>query len=171
MAAGNVAQRVCGVPVFLESGCWKSERSVGERLKVGLPSGGSVLQCRLRARAREVVVRESSKAGGVTTDEMQVENRVPESRNGVCTMPTFPSVSNSPVNEHIGYGVLHEENVYRERFVVRFSEVGDRGTMSLEMISTLLQVPFLLQKRFHWLRELWWFEKRIGVFSCLSFFE
>lgn len=44
-------------------------------------------------------------------------------------------------NSYIGYGaVIQVESVYRERFVVRFSEVGANGTMSLEILSSLLQV-------------------------------
>lgn len=142
MAAGNalIQQRVCGViPGLVERGCWKkTERPVGEQLKLGLPWGASS-QC--RPQRRVLVKGRSSKARA----EMQTESAVAESQNGAYTMPTFPSFSNSPVSEHIGYGNLDEGNFYRERFVVRFSEVGDRRTMSLEMLSSLLQVPFLTE--------------------------
>lgn len=145
MAAGNALmqlqqQRVCGVPGLFERPCWKKERLVREQLMLGLPCGMS-LQCRPH---RMVLVSVSSKARAVT-DEMQAETAVAESQNGAYTMPAFPNFSNSPVNEHIGYGILDENNFYRERFVVRFSEVGDRGTMSLEMLSSLLQVRFLTE--------------------------
>ncbi len=44
-------------------------------------------------------------------------------------------------NECIGFGMLRENgSLYRERFVVRFSEVGPRRTTSLETLSCLLQV-------------------------------
>lgn len=136
MAAGNalIQQRVCGVvPGFVERGCGKkTERLVGEQLKLGLPWGASS-QCRPQRRVS--VNGRSSKARA----EMQTETAVAEPQNGAYTMPTFPSFSNSPMNEHIGYGILDEGNFYRERFVVRFSEVGDRRTMSLEMLSSLLQ--------------------------------
>jgi len=144
MAAGNalIQQRVCGViPESFERVCWKTERLVGEQLKLGLPWGasGRGLQCRPH---RQVFVSASSSKARA---EVQTESAVAESHNGTYSMPAFPSISNSPVNEHIGYGMLDERNFYRERFVVRFSEVGDRGTMSLEMLSSLLQVPLLTQ--------------------------
>ncbi len=45
------------------------------------------------------------------------------------------------INEYIGFGMLQENgSLYRERFVVRFSEVGPRRTTSLETLSCLLQV-------------------------------
>jgi len=44
-------------------------------------------------------------------------------------------------NDCIGFGTLRENgSLYRERFVVRFSEVGPRRTTSLETLSCLLQV-------------------------------
>ncbi|CAM6007704.1 unnamed protein product [Sphagnum balticum] len=43
-------------------------------------------------------------------------------------------------NDCIGFGMLRENgSLYRERFVVRFSEVGPRRTTSLETLSCLLQ--------------------------------
>ncbi len=45
------------------------------------------------------------------------------------------------INEYIGFGMLQENgSLYRERFVVRFSEVGPRRTTSLETLTCLLQV-------------------------------
>lgn len=43
-------------------------------------------------------------------------------------------------SDYIGFGSLLESGTFfRERFVVRFSEVGNRGTVSLETLSSLLQ--------------------------------
>lgn len=114
-------------------GLW---RPSSDQLKLGLlntsSSSSSSVQCgggrrsfsirsELKTESSNVVVLESKEDGA---------------------MPTFPSTSSSS-GEFIGYGVLDERNFYRERFVVRFSEVGDRGSMSLEMLSSLLQVRFL----------------------------
>lgn len=138
MAAGSalLQRRVCGVPRVFETGGWQKERAVREDLKLGLSWRGS-LRCRGR-RAIVVVVSASSKTRAVA-EEMQAECAVAEPQNGVYALPAVPSVSSS---DHIGYGLLDESNFYRERFVVRFSEVGDRGTMSLEMLASLLQVFF-----------------------------
>lgn len=143
MAAGSVLMqlRVCGVPGAIETRCWKKERVVGQELKLGLSGWGKSLHCRPR-RAMEVVVSVSASASSKTlavTEQMQAERLVPESQNGAYVLPAAPSVSNSPANEHIGYGQVFESNFYRERFVVRFSEVGDRKTMSLEGLASLMQ--------------------------------
>lgn len=147
MAAGSalMQQRVCGVPGVVETRCWKKERVVGQELKLGLSGWGKSLHCRPR-RAMEVAVSVSASASSKTlavTEQMQAERSVPESQNGAYVLPAAPSVSNSPANEHIGYGQVFESNFYRERFVVRFSEVGDRKTMSLEGLASLMQVFFL----------------------------
>ncbi|KAG6548960.1 hypothetical protein Mapa_009728 [Marchantia paleacea] len=42
-------------------------------------------------------------------------------------------------NEYIGYGCLLDDKTFRERFVIRFSEVSTRGKISLETLAALLQ--------------------------------
>ena len=158
MAAGDalLRQRWCGVAGVVEVGSWKKERGAEGRVKLGLSRGGSLhSRCR-RRQAGEVLVRASGKTNAVT-EEMQAECSGAESQNGGYVLPELPSISNSPGNEHIGYGVLDESNFYRERFVVRFSEVGDRKTMSLELLASLLQVFFLTRE---WLTKLQCLNKR-----------
>lgn len=93
----------------------------------------------------------SSRRGGggerrwrAVREEVQVAQNE-ETQNGASILPpAYPTFGgSSPSNEYIGFGMLEEkEAFYRERFVVRFSEVGDRGTTSLEMLASLLQVLF-----------------------------
>ncbi|KAG0625855.1 hypothetical protein M758_2G084700 [Ceratodon purpureus] len=144
MAGGSalVQQRgvVCGAGGVAEGRGWRGERGVCGEVRLGLSSSwqGRRLQCG-RRRAMEVVVRGSGTRA--VTEEMQAECSAAEVQNGAYVLPAaVPSVSgNSPANEHIGYGEVFESNFYRERFVVRFSEVGDRKTMSLEGLASLMQ--------------------------------
>lgn len=109
-------------------GLWRPNQ-----LKLGLPlkSNSSSVQCGGR---RNLSIRSELKTE--SSNVVVLESK----ENGA--MPTFSGTSSSS-GEFIGYGMLDERNFYRERFVVRFSEVGDRGSMSLEMLSSLLQVRFL----------------------------
>jgi hypothetical protein len=96
----------------------------------------------------------SSRGGGgerrwrAVKEEVQVMQNE-ETQNGASILPpAYPAFGgrSSPSNEYIGFGMLEEKDAfYRERFVVRFSEVGDRGTTSLEMLASLLQVLFYRQ--------------------------
>lgn len=96
----------------------------------------------------------SSRGGGgerrwrAVKEEVQVMQNE-ETQNGASILPpAYPTFGgrSSPSNEYIGFGMLEEKDAfYRERFVVRFSEVGDRGTTSLEMLASLLQVFFYKQ--------------------------
>ena len=97
----------------------------------------------------------SSRGGGggerrwrAVKEEVQVMQNE-ETQNGASILPpAYPTFGgrSSPSNEYIGFGMLEEKDAfYRERFVVRFSEVGDRGTTSLEMLASLLQVLFYRQ--------------------------
>ena len=96
----------------------------------------------------------SSRGGGgerrwrAVKEELQVMQNE-ETQNGASILPpAYPTFGgrSSPSNEYIGFGMLEEKDAfYRERFVVRFSEVGDRGTTSLEMLASLLQVLFYRQ--------------------------
>ncbi|KAG0586382.1 hypothetical protein KC19_2G086500 [Ceratodon purpureus] len=148
MAGGSaLAQQqqrgVCVGGVVAEGRGWRGERGGSGEVRLGLSSSwqGRRLQCG-RRRAMEVVVRGSgSRATRAVTEEMQAECSAAEVQNGAYVLPAaVPSVSgNSPANEHIGYGEVFESNFYRERFVVRFSEVGDRKTMSLEGLASLMQ--------------------------------
>lgn len=92
---------------------------VGCRVKCSLEAGKGRAMCRaVREEVQEVV----------------------ETGNGPSGAPDSFS-DGDPGNEFIGFGAMQENgSMYRERFVVRFSEVGDRGTTSLEMMSSLLQV-------------------------------
>lgn len=105
-------------------GLWRPNQ-----LKLGLPlkSNSSSVQCGGR---RNLSIRSELKTE--SSNVVVLESK----ENGA--MPTFSGTSSSS-GEFIGYGMLDERNFYRERFVVRFSEVGDRGSMSLEMLSSLLQ--------------------------------
>ncbi|CAM6070845.1 unnamed protein product [Sphagnum tenellum] len=80
---------------------------------------------------------------------MEIDLQLEEGgRNGHAPAPTPASAVLRPpraaepemINEYIGFGMLQENgSLYRERFVVRFSEVGPRRTTSLETLTCLLQ--------------------------------
>ncbi len=101
--------------------------------------GGS--RRRRRRRRREImagVLRAQSEATMATVDRSSVSSVIEAERqqNGV-------PVSREPDNDYLGLGTLLENgSLYRERFVVRFCEVGRRGTTSLETLSCLLQVQY-----------------------------
>lgn len=60
--------------------------------------------------------------------------------NGSASRTTDrPSDIQRHSSDFIGFGCLSEDGGFRERFVIRFSEAGHRGTVSLETLSSLLQ--------------------------------
>ncbi len=92
-------------------------------------------------RRREIiagVLRAQSEATMATVDRSSFSSVIEaeSQQNGV-------PVSREPDNEYLGLGTLLENgSLYRERFVVRFCEVGRRRTTSLETLSCLLQVQY-----------------------------
>jgi hypothetical protein len=92
-------------------------------------------------RRREImpgVLRAQSEATMATVDRSSISSVIEaeSQQNGV-------PVSREPDNDYLGLGTLLENGtLYRERFVVRFCEVGRRGTTSLETLSCLLQVQY-----------------------------
>lgn len=132
-----IQQRACGSLGALEATWWKNEQLVEKPFKLGLMRGSS-LQCRPRP-AMKALISSSGEVRAVKEGTL-AEPPVEELQNGAHSVPAALRVASTPSNEHIGYGFVDEKNFYRERFVVRFSEVGSRGTMSLEMLASLLQV-------------------------------
>ncbi|KAL2633951.1 hypothetical protein R1flu_005430 [Riccia fluitans] len=57
--------------------------------------------------------------------------------NGVLPVEKSPSAVKD--NEYVGYGRLLADKTFRERFIIRFSEVSTRGKISMETLSSLLQ--------------------------------
>ncbi|KAL3693781.1 hypothetical protein R1sor_007432 [Riccia sorocarpa] len=57
--------------------------------------------------------------------------------NGALTAEESPSAFKD--NAYVGYGRLLPDRTFRERFVIRFSEVSSRGKISIETLSSLLQ--------------------------------
>jgi hypothetical protein len=94
-------------------------------------------------RRREImagVLGAQSEATMATVDRSSISSVIEaeSQQNGV-------PVSREPDNQYLGLGTLLENgSLYRERFVVRFCEVGRRRTTSLETLSCLLQVQI------HW---------------------
>lgn len=129
-------QQMYGLSGVCDVGCWKKGRVARVQRKVRLPRGQN-LQC-WSNRPMELSTSVSMKVRAVR-EGMVAESSVTEPRNGAHTVPAGLRIESTPTNSYIGYGYVDEENFYRERFVVRFSEVGDRGTMSLEMLASLLQ--------------------------------
>lgn len=136
-------QQMYGLSGVCDVGCWKKGRVARVQRKVRLPRGQN-LQC-WSNRPMELSTSVSMKVRAVR-EGMVAESSVTEPRNGAHTVPAGLRIESTPTNSYIGYGYVDEENFYRERFVVRFSEVGDRGTMSLEMLASLLQVQLFIQK-------------------------